>query len=448
MGQNQERLGRLQSNRSNMFAGVFRTVQTVQRKSTVDAIDTASAGVKKAAGSDGFEGNLGDRIRARLLEIHGEIDRFTEYQHSLNKAITLADEALEETAAKAGGVPAAELSSDQRSTVDMATSTGSPVQVAPGVTMTAKEAEQYYQHQADLEQEEAARKLTAALDQRLQEIIDGMPTSEYDPPKPQDDPSGDGAVGGDPTVDGSGLNGGGAGTGSGTGGANGTGGYDGPRVVRPDDPDHNTVGDPDYDDTRDPEPPRHLVDPPRYVGDPPYYPPYDPDGPPNIDGGNDGVVPGGPGGPGSPGGPRLPYPGGTAPGGVLPGGGGPGGIGGLVGGTSGGVGGAALAGGLSRAGGIGAAGGINSMNAATGASGGAGTSGVVAQSGSGAAGRAGMMAGGGATGAGGAGKRKRRRGQDLLAFEVDPEDDGTTPDLGAAGAAGSSASDGREDLGW
>ena len=59
-----------------------------------------------------------------------------------------------------------------------------------------------------------------------------------------------------------------------------------------------------------------------------------------------------------------------------------------------------------------------------------------------------MMAGGGAAGGGKGDKRKRRRGQDLFAFSVDPEEDGVEPDLGAAGSAGSSTSDGREELGW
>ncbi|WP_314093754.1 hypothetical protein, partial [Microbacterium foliorum] len=77
-------------------------------------------------------------------------------------------------------------------------------------------------------------------------------------------------------------------------------------------------------------------------------------------------------------------------------------------------------------------------------------SGVVAQSGAANGGRGGLVGGAAAGGGAGGGsdKRNRRRGQDLLAFEVEPDDDQIAPDLGAAGAAGRSASDGREELGW
>ncbi len=433
MGQNVERLGRLQVNRTSLPVAIMQGFQSMQRTSVDAAFESVSADVDKVVRTEGFGGPLGEAINENLTELIADLDEVATYHKELGKLVGLADQAMQETASGAKNLPDPALTPAQQNTIDVAKKTESPVQVSPGVTMTPAQAQQYYADQAEAEQEETARKMAVALDARLQELIDQMPTSKYDPDKPKDDSSGDGGTGGNPTVNGPGVNGGGVGTGSGDGGTNGTGVYDRPRVVRPDDTGHNNVGDP--------QPPRYVVDPPRYVVDPPYDPRYNPDGPPNIDGGNDGTVPGGPGGP------RLPYPGGTLPGG---GGGGasPGGVGGLVGGTAGGVGGAALAGGLGRAGGIGAVGGINSMNAAAGASGAPGATGVVTQSGSGAGGRAGMMAGGGAAGRGGAGKRNRRRGQDLLAFEVDAEEDGTAPDLGAAGAAGSSESDGREDLGW
>jgi len=53
-----------------------------------------------------------------------------------------------------------------------------------------------------------------------------------------------------------------------------------------------------------------------------------------------------------------------------------------------------------------------------------------------------------AGGAGRADKRNRRRGQDLMAFEVEADDDESVPDMGSAGAAGRSTSEGREELGW
>jgi hypothetical protein len=58
----------------------------------------------------------------------------------------------------------------------------------------------------------------------------------------------------------------------------------------------------------------------------------------------------------------------------------------------------------------------------------------------------GAAAGGGA--GGGRGKRNRRRGQDLMAFEVEPDDDEAVPDIGEAGAAGRSTSEGREEITW
>lgn len=436
MGLNVERLERLKLNQANWAAVTVRTSQLMQRAAAVESTGEASDGVQKAARTEGFQGDLGDLIREKLIKIHGDLLDFTEYQAKLNSVIGAANEALRSAATEMDGLPSVGLTSYQQATVDKAIDTNSPVQVSPGVMMTPAQAKQYYQDQADAEQEEAARRMTLALDQRLQEIIDGMPRSKYDPEKPEDELSNNGGIDGSGTNDRPYRNRDDS-TVSGDDGTNNTGNYDGPRVVRPDDR---------HDNHGDPEPPTYVVDPPK-VFDPPYEPPFDPpydpnrpDGPPNVDGDNDGRIPGGPGGPGGSGGPRLPNPGGTIPGGGVS----PGGVGALGGGAVGGVGGAALAGGLGRAGGIGAVGGLNGMG---GSAGGPGVTGVVAQS-SGAGGRAGMLAGGGAAGGGGAGKRKRRRGQDLVAFEVDPEDDGIAPDLGAAGAAGSSASDGREELGW
>lgn len=430
MGENVERLGRLESNRESIVAAAFRAVQDTQRTVMGGSVDSASVNMRKAAQTDGFEGKLGDTIKSGLLGIRDKLEKFTDYQAALNKSIAQAHQALQDTASAVKGLPSTGLTAEQQSTLDMATQTESPVQVSPGVTMTPAEAKQYYADQAEAEQEEAARKMAAALDKRLQEIIDGMPESDYDPPKPPPEDPGSGDGTGDGSSNYGGVGGGTDGTGSGSGsgggqyiGPGGTGGTDNPRP-------------PQY--VVDPRPPHYVVDPPHR---PPYDPPYDPNDPPNVDGGGDGTVPGGPGGPG---GPRVVSPGGPLTGGV--GGPTPGGVGGLVGGA--GVGGAALAGGL-RAGGVGAMGGLNSMSTAAGAAGGpggAGASGVVAQSGAG--GRGGMMAGGGAAGGGKGDKRKRRRGQDLFAFSVDAEEDGAEPDLGAAGSAGSSTSDGREELGW
>jgi len=430
VGKNVERLGRLQLNRMSFPVVIMQGVQAGQRTSVDAAFESVSANVGKVMHTEGFGGALGEAIDKNLTDLIADLDEVSAYHKELGKLVGLADQAMHETATGAAGLPAPELTSDQQDTVKTASDTNSPVQVAPGVMMTSAEAKQYYLDQAEAEQEEAARKMAVALDARLQELIDQMPVSKYDPPKPStEDPTG-----GDGTGDGSsnygGVSGGTDGTGSGTGsggggqyiGPGGTGGTDNPR------PPHYEVVDP--------RPPHYYVDPPYR---PPYDPPYNPNDPPNVDGGGDGTVPGGPGGPG---GPRVVSPGGPLPGGV--GGPTPGGVGGLVGGA--GVGGAALAGGL-RAGGLGA---LNSMSAAAGAAGGpggAGGSGVVAQSG-GAGGRGGMMAGGGAAGGGKGDKRKRRRGQDLFAFSVDPEEDGVEPDLGAAGSAGTSTSDGREELGW
>ncbi|MDQ0614176.1 hypothetical protein QF046_001817 [Microbacterium sp. W4I4] len=456
MGQNLERLGRLQINRSDIFVGVFRNVQTVQRKTTAEVIDTASAGVQKAARTEGFEGSLGDAIRARLVEIHKDIQNFTEYQAKLNQAITLANEALQETAVSASGIPDAGLTSTQQNTLDMATKTESPVQVSPGVTMTPAQAAMHYQEQAELEQEEAARKLAAALDARLLEIIGGLPVSAYDERPPASEEEDGGGTSGDPTADesgtGSGVTGPGVtgpgvtGPGTNTGTGNNTGTDDGGS-------NQTTIRNPPGTDTiiRDPNRPEL---PPGY---PTWYPPEGP----NIDGGT-GVVPtpgtGGPApigfpGPGVGTGPGGIGPGGIGPGGIGPGGIGPGGIGpGGVGGPRG-VGGAGggVAGGLGRGpGGVNGVGGLNggagAGTAGSGVAGGAGAAGSA-----GGTGRGGMMGGGGlAGGAGGGkgGKKNRRRGQDLTAYELEDEDDDVITDIGAAGSAGRSDSDGREDLGW
>lgn len=442
MGQNKERLDRLKANRGNIIAVAVRTAQAGQRAAVVTVVDTASAGVTKAARTEGFEGELGTAIQERLKAIHVKLEEFGEYQAKLGAAINAANQALQETATGADGLPTGEMSAGQKSTVEMAAKTGSPVQVSPGVTLTPEQATKWYQDQAEAEQEEAARKLNAALDKRLQEIIDGMPTSKYDPEKPSEEPEGDGGSDGPPTVGGPGIGGGSPGVTGPGGGSGGGGGYDGPGVTGPRDTDGGRndpprVVDPDFPGPRHPE-----VYPPVRPN------PTDPETP-NIDGGIDGVVPGTP-----PGGGLTPPGGGlTPPGGGLTGPGGgvtaPGGVG-LVGGAglaagAGRVG--AGMGGIGGAGRVGGVGGIGGMGG-TGAGGsGVGAAGVV--QGGAAGGRGGVMAGGMAGGAAGAGgKKNRRRGQDLLAYEIDDEDEGVTPDLGEAGAAGRSASDGREETGW
>lgn len=428
MGQNLERLRRLQSNRSDIFVSVFRNVQTVQRESAAEAMETASVGVQKAARTEGFEGGLGDRIKARLIEIHKDIDAFTEYQAKLNKAITLANEALQSTATGAGGIPDGGLTSAQQNTIDMAVQTGSPVQVSPGVTMTPAQAQQHFQAQAELAQEEAARKLAAALDARLLEIIGALPVSEYDERPPSSEDENDGSPAGGRAV-----------SGPGTGGS---GGYTGPGIIHPgigigdggggDDPNGTIIRNPPI--IREP----HAPEPP--AG---YPVPYPPEGP-HVDGGT-GVVPGpGTGGPGSVG-----FPGGvTGPsGGIAAPGGGITGTGGAAGGVAGG-----LVGGVGRLSGIGGINGPGALNGpgAPGAVASAGSPGAGGAAAAGSAGRGGMVAAGGhpAAGAGGSGRRNRRRGQDLIAIELEHDDDAVAPDLGAAGAAGAAASDGREDLGW
>ncbi|WP_309127394.1 hypothetical protein [Microbacterium sp.] len=438
MGQNMERLGRLKANRGNIVATGTRVAQAAQRTAVVTVVGTASAGVTKAARTEGFEGDLGEVIQTRLKAIHAELERFGKFQSELGAAINAANEALEEASGGIGGLPGTELTPAQKNTIDMAAATGSPVQVTPGTALTPEQAAKWYQEQAEAEQEEAARKLTVALDKRLQEIIDGMPTSEYDPDEPDKDPSDDQDDSNSPTVDDPRTGGGGPGVTGPRTGPGGNGGYDGPGVTDPGRNDPPRVITPVYPDPRDPE-----VYPPVRPN------PNDPDGP-NIDGGPDGYVPVRP-----PVGVTPPV-GVMPPGGVIPPGGGlvaPGGVG-LVGGV-GGVGGAALAGGAARVGGAGLAGGagriggVGGINGAGGTAGGAGGVAGVAQTGAAGGGRGGMLAGGAAGGAGGAGgKKNRRRGQDLLAYELEADEDDVTPDLGEAGAAGRSASDGREELGW
>ncbi|MGF2949104.1 hypothetical protein [Microbacterium alcoholitolerans] len=417
------------------------------------AVRSASANLQKATRTEGFEGDLGVLISDKLASLHAELARFDEYQEQLGKSVGLANDALRNTAGGVDGLPETGLTTQQQSTIDMATKTGSPVQVSPGVSLTPTQAAQWYRDQAEAEQEEAARKLNEALDIRLQEIIDAMPVSEYDEKPPtKDSADGDGPSGG-PAVHGPGPGGGNTGvTGPGSGGQGGTGnggsgsggsgnggsGVEGPGTNNPPTITHPPIARPPL-----PEPP---------IG---WVPPEEPQGP-NVDGGIDGVTPP-PGGTGPGGGINGPGPGGgitgPGPGGANPGpGGGVTGPGGLVG--PGGAGGARVAGGLGGAGGVGGAGrvgGIGGVNgpAGAGAAGGAGGVGGVAQGGAGSGSR-GMMGGvhAGAGGAAGKGRKNRRRGQDLLAYEIDDEGDEVVADLGAAGAAGSSSSDGREELGW
>ncbi|MFK4762911.1 hypothetical protein ACI3KS_18435 [Microbacterium sp. ZW T5_45] len=423
--------------------------------------------VRRAANIAGFEGGqgLGEKIAQKLLSIHSRLADFTEYQKQLGSLITQAHAELESTANGVDGLPGTGLTSEQQSTINMASQTDSPVQVRPGVTMTSAEAKQYYLDQAAAAQEEQARQMTAALDARLQEIIDSMPATDYDEPEPTDDPSGNDGPGSNPTVNYPGIN---------TGG--GDGGYDGPGIIGNNDGGGNNGTDNNNDnnnggnDGDDTDPPR-VVDPPRVYPpvyppvDPPVYPPgpHDPTGPggngggddtPRIDGEIGGVTGGGGGGTGFPGGVTGTVGGGA--GGLSAGVGGSLGAAGVVGGAAGlagRLGGGALLGGVGGVGGVGGlggAGGVGGVGGVGGAGTGAGAGGVVTQSGAANGGRGGMVGGAAAGGGAGGGsdKRNRRRGQDLLAFEVEPDDDQIIPDLGAAGSAGRSASDGREELGW
>lgn len=445
MGENVERLDRLKANRSSVMGISIRAIQTVQLVSAVSSTDEVSATVLKAARSDGFEGPFKETIATSLVDIRDHVNKFVAYQEALSAAIEQANQALDDTAGAIEGLPGTGLTSSQQQTVTMAQQTDSPVYVQPGVPMSHAEAKQYYLDQAAVAQEEQARQMTAALDMRLQEIIDSMPVTDYDEPKPVEDPSGNDGPGSNPTVNYPGVNGGGSG--------GGDGGYDGPGIIGGDGGGGGGTTNPPIVNPPVIVHPPVVVDPPVYPPvDPPVYPPNDPtypdpngggDDTPHIDG-NVGGVTGGGGGTGGPGGLT-----GTVGGGA---GGIGGGMAGSVGGAGGIVGGAAglagrLGGGL--VGGVGGVGGIGGVGSA-GMGAGSGASGVVAQSGAANGGRGGMVGGAAAGGGAGGGsdKRNRRRGQDLLAFEVEPDDDQIAPDLGAAGSAGRSASDGREELGW
>jgi hypothetical protein len=438
MGQHKERLDRLKANQQNFFVSHEREAMSIRRNDAAAATEDASASALKAARTEGFEGDYGDRAAQALTDLHKEIDKFATHQAALSKAIEAANQALRAAAESTAELPDDGLTPEQQSTVTTAQGTNSPVQVSPGVLMTSAEAKQYYLDQAAFAQEEAAAKVTATLDATLQDIMDSMPVSDYDEPEPTPDPvptpdpsgtgddprvsGGGGGTGGGVTGGGGGSGTGGSGTGGGGGTGSGGGGGGGGIDVRP----------PIYH-----EPPR--FDPP--ISDP-RHPDNDGTDDPRVDGGTGGVVPGGGGGGG----------GGTV---GLPGGGttgvgsGGGGLNGLLGGASGSVGAAGLANRLGGGAGLlGGAGGVGGVGGA-GSSSGAGAAGVVAQPGAANGGRGGMMAGGaaGGGGAGGKSKRNRRRGQDLMAFQVE-DDDEIAPDLGAAGAAGRSSSDGREELTW
>ncbi|WP_119695993.1 hypothetical protein [Microbacterium halotolerans] len=420
-----------------------------------DAVDTTTLGVSKAAGLKGFEGKLGESIEDTLLKIRATLERFADYQKDLSISINAANQAMDDTASRGKAVPDVELTPEQQSTIGTAAGTDSPVHVSPGVTLTPDQARQHYLDQAEAAREEAARQLNAQLDLRLQEIIDGLPKSEYDPDaRASGGPGADGTGGspsvydpgtsgggypgggsGDsPTVNSPGIDGGGTSPGGGSGGgsgggtlvndpgsggggsggsgSDGDGGYDGPSIH---DPGTNPPWRPDY-----------VGDPP-LVGDPPRF------DDPRIDGITGGVIPGTGGGGGA---------GGV--GGSAVGGGVGGSVGGISGGVAGGIAGGVAGGAARRVGGtgVGSIGGIGS------ASGTAADVGGSANAQSGAAGGRGMMAGGmgGAAGAG-SDKKNRRRGQDLAAFDVGDEGE-TSPDLGDAGAAGRAESEGREELGW
>lgn len=440
MGQNLERLGRLQLNRGNIGVSIVRTAQTLQRTIAETATDSVAASVKKAARTDGFEGELGTAIQGRLSKLHAEVENFREYQSKLGIAINAANQALDDASGSASNLPEAALSPEQQQTVNMATLTNSPVQVSPGVTMTPAEASKFYLDQIEEAREEKARALNAALDKRLQEIIQGMPTSEYEPEKPRPKDEDETGGGGDPS-------GGYPGPVSGTPPTIGSGNQDqggnpqvkgGHQISVITHPDPGVCG---------PRPPVvHTTPEPPVLPPLPPRPPVDPSGPPTIDGGT-GTLPGGTGGVG-PGG--LGGVGGVGGAGGVSGsvaGGAVGQVGGaglVAGGVAGRVGGSGVVGRVGGVGGVGAAGGASGLGGAGGAAGAAG-----AQGGAGG-GRGGMVAGAGAGGAGAAGggsKKNRRRGQELFAFDVEPED-GPAPDLGDAGAAGRAVSDEREELGW
>lgn len=459
MGQHQERLARLQLNQTNVFVIGLRTKLTDERASMDGSVGTAAQGVHKAAGLNAFEGDYGQTVEDGLLALRGKLEKFGDYQKKLSIAINAANHAMSDTANSAAGVPSGELTPEQQNTLDMAAKTDSPVQVSPGVTLTPDQAKQHYLDQAEADREEAARKLNAALDARLEEIINGLPGSEYDPEKSApdgssadgspsvNDPGADGGTGtgggtGDsPTVNDPGVNGGpGGGTGDGSGNnpgvdggpgdGSGGGGSGGGGSGGGSDGGGSGGGGNDWPDIEHPgtDDPKVVAPwPPGYIGDPPVTDPPGVDDP-RIDGGTDGFIPGTGGGGGV---------GGVGVGGV---GGGGGVSGGVAGGIAGGI-----AGGAARR--VGGAGSIGSIGGASGTASDAGVSGS-ANAQSGAAGGRGMVAGGmgGAAGAGSS-KKNRRRGQDLTAFAVGDEDE-ATPDLGEAGAAGRTESEGREEFGW
>ncbi|BDZ39588.1 hypothetical protein [Microbacterium suwonense] len=448
MGKHLERLDRLKANRISVFVLGTRLGQDMLQLNAKAAVGTVTQGLQKAAREEGFEGDLGTAIHDKLMAIHKDLGLFTEYQADLSKVITLANQALQDTANGIDGLPAAGLTPQQQSTIDMAAKTGSPVQVAPGVTLSPEKASKWYLDQAEADQEEAARKMTVALDKRIQELIDDMPLSKFDKRKRKSESSDEDGPGRTPTVDAPRLDDGGTGVTVPGDGPGGTGGDDpstrNPRPRQPHVQEPPVIRDPRWDPPVV-DPP--VVDPPILnppvlnppIIDPPIGDPRIPEDP-NIDGGTDGVVPGGP-----PGGVNPPG-GVTGPGGGItgPGGGGAAGTVGGGAGVVGRVGGAGLLGGVGRVGGVGGIGGVGGVGGAGSASASGGS--VVAQSGA-AGGARGMVTGGGAAGGRG-GKRNRRRGLDLQAYEVEAEDEETMPDLGAAGSAGRAQSDGTEELGW
>ncbi|SJN46168.1 Glycine-rich RNA-binding protein GRP1A [Microbacterium esteraromaticum] len=424
MGQYTDRVARLQANRTSYVSSAVRDAQDQSSTGLMAAVTSVHSGMHAAARTEGFEGDLGDKIYAKISSINKDLNELGGFIHKMHSAVSAANHVLETAALQGHDLPSTNLTPTQESTIKMAQETGSPVQVTPGVALTPTQAAQWYTQQAESAQEAEAQKLAVHVDTRLQEIIDGLPESKFDPDEPDKEPSDEDGSGSGPGVDypGGGVSGPG-GSGSGNGGGNGN--YNGPGVTGPTGPGpKDSVG---------------VAPNPRYPN--PWYPDC-----PSVDGGGGGVVPGTP-----PGGSLTPPGGGVIPPGGA-GGAGAGGGGGAVGLLGGGrVGGAGVGGG----GGVGGVGGVGNLSGGSvGGAGGAGGVGGSAGAGSGTAGVAGgsggargMMAGGGAAGGAGKGKKNRRRGQDLFAYEIEDED-GIAPDLGAAGAAGSADSEDREELGW
>ncbi|MFT4157469.1 MAG: hypothetical protein QM630_06010 [Microbacterium sp.] len=341
-----------------------------------------------------------------MTVLHKEIERFAEHQAALGKAIAAANQALQAAADSAAELPDAELTPQQQSTVALAQSTNSSVQVSAGVMMTPAQARQFYLDQAALAQEDAAAQVTATLDATLQEIMNSIPVSDYDEPEPSpesswEDGAGRGSQASLPAANGRGIGAGVAGAavagGTGASGIGGSGTIEGSPGSR-----FPVSTYPTY-----PGPITGGIDEPR------------------VDGGIAGSVPGG------------------GVGGV-PGGG----VSGVLGGAAGSVGSGGLA---NRLGGLGGGASLFDGAGAAGSISGARADGVLAQPGGGNGARGGMMASGIAgtgTGAAANSKRNRRRGQDLSAFRVAPDDNDIEPDLGAAGAAGRTSSNGHEQIGW